>query len=43
MQPQRMFAYVLYIGLLSIGLNAALLWISGYILRGHRWINASEG
>jgi ABC-type nitrate/sulfonate/bicarbonate transport system permease component len=42
MQPQRMFAYVLYIGLLSIGLNAALLWISSYILRGHRWINASE-
>lgn len=42
MQPQRMFAYVLYIGLLSIGLNAALLWISSYILRGHRWINAKE-
>jgi len=42
MQPQRMFAYVLYIGLLSIGLNAALLWVSGHILRGHRWINANE-
>ena len=28
MQPQRMFAYVLFIGLLSIALNAGLLWVS---------------
>jgi ABC-type nitrate/sulfonate/bicarbonate transport system permease component len=32
-----MFAYVLFIGLLSISLNAALLWISARVLRGHRW------
>ena len=37
MQPQRMFAYVFFIGLLSIALNALLLWVSGLILRGHRW------
>ncbi len=37
MQPQRMFAYVLFIGLLSIVLNAVLLWVSRLILRGHRW------
>ena len=37
MQPQRMFAYVLFIGLLSIALNALLLWASELILRGHRW------
>ena len=37
MQPQRMFAYVLFIGLLSIALNALLLWASGLILHGHRW------
>ncbi|HEY7973440.1 MAG TPA: ABC transporter permease subunit [Xanthobacteraceae bacterium] len=37
MQPRRMFAYVLFIGLLSTSLNAALLWISARVLRGHRW------
>jgi len=37
MQPQRMFAYVLFIGLLSIALNSLLLWASGLILHGHRW------
>jgi hypothetical protein len=34
-----MFAYVLFIGLLSIALNSLLLWVSGLILRGHRWAN----
>ena len=28
MQPQRMFAYVIFIGLLAILLNAALMWLS---------------
>lgn len=42
MQPQRMFAYVLYIGLLSIALNAGLLWVSARILRGHRWMNENN-
>lgn len=36
MQPQRMFAYVFFIGLLAIALNAAVLWASRAILRGHR-------
>jgi sulfonate transport system permease protein len=35
MQPQRMFAYVFFIGLLAIALNAALLWTSRAFLRGH--------
>jgi sulfonate transport system permease protein len=42
MQPQRMFAYVLFIGLLSMSLNAGLLWISGRVLRGHRWANVDN-
>jgi ABC-type nitrate/sulfonate/bicarbonate transport system permease component len=35
MQPERMFAYVLFIGLLSIALNGVLTWISRQFLRGH--------
>jgi ABC-type nitrate/sulfonate/bicarbonate transport system permease component len=35
MQPERMFAYVFYIGLVAIALNAALTWLSRRILRGH--------
>jgi len=35
MQPQRMFAYVFFIGLIAIALNAALLWLSRQFLRGH--------
>ena len=36
MQPQRMFAYVVFIGLVAIGLNAVLLLASRLVLRGHR-------
>jgi len=36
MQPQRMFAYVIFIGLLAISMNAALLWASRLILRGQQ-------
>ena len=35
MQPQRMFAYVICIGLLAILLNATLMWLSRLLLRGH--------
>jgi ABC-type nitrate/sulfonate/bicarbonate transport system permease component len=35
MQPQRMFAYVFFIGLLAIALNSAVLWLSRQLLRGH--------
>ena len=35
MQPQRMFAYVIFIGLLAIVLNATLIWLSRLLLRGH--------
>ena len=42
MQPQRMFAYVLFIGMLSIALNAGLLWVSRHILRSHRWAHADH-
>jgi ABC-type nitrate/sulfonate/bicarbonate transport system permease component len=42
MQPQRMFAYVIFIGLLSIALNAGLLWVSRHILRSHRWAHADH-
>ena len=34
-QPQRMFAYVICIGLLAIALNATLIWLSRLLLRGH--------
>ncbi|HEU4661350.1 MAG TPA: ABC transporter permease subunit [Pseudolabrys sp.] len=37
MQPGRMFAYVLFIGLLSLALNAGLVWTSRHFLSGHRW------
>jgi sulfonate transport system permease protein len=37
MQPERMFAYVLFIGVLGIALNAALMWVSARLLRGHAW------
>jgi ABC-type nitrate/sulfonate/bicarbonate transport system permease component len=42
MQPQRMFAYVIFIGMLSIALNAGLLWVSRHILRSHRWAHADH-
>ena len=42
MQPQRMFAYVIFIGVLSIALNAGLLWVSRHILRSHRWAHADN-
>jgi ABC-type nitrate/sulfonate/bicarbonate transport system permease component len=35
MQPQRMFAYVFFIGLLAIALNGALIGLSRRFLRGH--------
>ena len=35
MQPERMFAYVFYIGLVAIALNAALTWLSRRFLHGH--------
>ncbi len=35
MQPQRMFAYIVYIGVLAICLNALLTQVSEYILRHH--------
>jgi ABC-type nitrate/sulfonate/bicarbonate transport system permease component len=35
MQPQRMFAYVFFIGLLAIALNGALIALSRRFLRGH--------
>jgi ABC-type nitrate/sulfonate/bicarbonate transport system permease component len=35
MQPQRMFAYVFFIGLLAIALNGALIGLSRWFLRGH--------
>lgn len=34
-QPQRMFAYVICIGLLAILLNATLMWLSRRLLPGH--------
>lgn len=34
-QPQRMFAYIIYIGLIAIGLNYILTRISDFILRNH--------
>ena len=42
MQPQRMFAYVIFIGVLSIALNAGLLWFSRHILRSHRWAHTDN-
>lgn len=42
MQPQRMFAYVIFIGVLSIALNAGLLWVSRHILRSHRWAHTDN-
>jgi ABC-type nitrate/sulfonate/bicarbonate transport system permease component len=35
MQPQRMFAYVFFIGLLAIALNGALIGASRWFLRDH--------
>jgi sulfonate transport system permease protein len=35
MQPQRMFAYVICIGILALLLNATLMWLSRLLLRGH--------
>jgi ABC-type nitrate/sulfonate/bicarbonate transport system permease component len=35
MQPQRMFAYVICIGIVAIALNGALIWLSRRMLRGH--------
>ena len=34
-QPQRLFAYVICIGLLAILLNATLMWLSRRLLPGH--------
>jgi sulfonate transport system permease protein len=36
MQPQRMFAYVVFIGLVAIALNAGLQLASRWLLSGHR-------
>jgi ABC-type nitrate/sulfonate/bicarbonate transport system permease component len=35
MQPQRMFAYVILIGVMAILLNSSLIWVSRLLLRGH--------
>lgn len=35
MQPDQMFADVLFVGLMGIALNAALMWLSARLLRGH--------
>ena len=35
MQPARMFAYILYIGLIAIGLNSLLTLTSDFLLRHH--------
>jgi len=35
MQPERMFAYVIIVGILAIVLNAGLRRVGAYLLRGH--------
>jgi sulfonate transport system permease protein len=42
MQPQRMFAYVLYIGCLAILMNAILTWVSRVILHSHPHLRDSD-